>query len=79
MNLINQSAFDKQIAAANRMMSEMIEESICECLAWRMFGIDANFYWMQGEFVVEVNFSKTCHLTNSIGPATLFGPLNLKG
>lgn len=38
-----------------RLHAQMVEDSICEVLAWRMFGIDAEFYYIQGEFTVEVN------------------------
>lgn len=76
---INQAAFEKQLAVAIRMHNEMIEDSIVECLAWRMYGIDANWYYIQGEFTVKVNLSKHVHLTTTHESVTLFDPLNLKG
>lgn len=48
-------AFDKAYRELSRLHNEMIEDSICEVLAWRMYGIDADWHWMQGELVVTVN------------------------
>lgn len=47
--------FDRLSKELARLHNEMIEDSIAEVLAWRMYGIDANWYWLQGEFVVEVS------------------------
>jgi hypothetical protein len=35
--------FSIKIAQANEM-------TICEVLAWRMYGVNANWYYLQGEF-----------------------------